>query len=389
MSEPILLLVVDDQKANRDARTRVLEEGGYCTQEAPTGLEALAKIRELHPAMVLLDVDLPDISSLEICRKIRNAPETADTVILQISASAVSPSQRAAGLTNGADGYLMEPVDAEVLLATVNALLRMRTAERRLHQLNESLHQSNEALSRANEALLRSNDDLMRFSYSASHDLQEPLRTIHCFTDLLKRDYQGQLDDRAAQYLYHIQSGVERMGNLIRGLLSFASVAHSESNDCIIDLKVVLQAALENLGLAIAETKAEITCEELPLVIGNEVLLTQLFQNLLSNAIKYRGAERPLKIHIGVECTRGNFVCCLITDNGIGVEPQFHNRIFAPFSRLQESDAGGSGIGLTTCRRIVERLGGAIWLESAGRDQGCTFYFTLRTSDGNHGQDTI
>ena len=202
-----VLLNVDDHEAGRYARSRLLLDAGYRVEEAINGFDALAKVDRLRPSLVLLDVHLPDISGLEVCRRIREHPQSAHTAVLQITASATSNLQRVMGLDNGADAYLVEPVDSEVLLATVRALLRMRRAEEELQRANEALQESANSLAAANSALRLSNEDLQRFSYAAGHDLQEPLRTIRSFATLLSRHYRDRLDKDADQWLKFIEEG--------------------------------------------------------------------------------------------------------------------------------------------------------------------------------------
>src|SRR5687767_8876994 len=167
------LLNVDDFEPGRYARTRLLQQAGYTVFEASNGTDGLALVRRKRPALVLLDVNLPDISGLEVCRQIKQDSETSSTMVLQISASAIAPSDWVSALDTGADTYLVEPVPPPVLLATVRALLRIGHAER--------------ALQKANSELARSNEDLAAFATIASHDLQEPLRTINTMTSLLVR----------------------------------------------------------------------------------------------------------------------------------------------------------------------------------------------------------
>jgi light-regulated signal transduction histidine kinase (bacteriophytochrome) len=274
-------------------------------------------------------------------------------------------------LDNGADTYLIEPVDADVLLATIRALLRMRKAE-------EELHQSNEALQSANAALVRSNEDLQRFAHVVSHDLQEPLRTVSSFSSLLDRRYRGQLDNEADTFLKYIQRGTEEMSSLIEKLLVYAQVGQQrEDTEDRVEMEEAFAWAMDNLKEAISEAGGSVTHDPLPAVRGDETQLAQLFQNLIGNALKFRRLEEPVHIHASARNGSDSTVIFSISDNGIGIPPEYHQRIFTEFSRLHGKEIRGSGIGLATCQRIVERHGGRIWVESAGAGKGATFRFVL------------
>jgi signal transduction histidine kinase len=366
-----MILNVDDHEAARYVRSRLLTKAGYTVQEAATGTEALELSTALRPRLVILDVNLPDISGLEVCRRIKTNPLTASTPVLHLSASAITSADHVGGLDNGADTYLIEPVDADVLLATIRALLRMRKAE-------EELHQSNEALQSANAALVRSNEDLQRFAHVVSHDLQEPLRTVSSFSSLLDRRYRGQLDNEADTFLKYIQRGTEEMSSLIEKLLVYAQVGQQrEDTEDRVEMEEAFAWAMDNLKEAISEAGGSVTHDPLPAVRGDETQLAQLFQNLIGNALKFRRLEEPVHIHASARNGSDSTVIFSISDNGIGIPPEYHQRIFTEFSRLHGKEIRGSGIGLATCQRIVERHGGRIWVESAGAGKGATFRFVL------------
>jgi two-component system sensor histidine kinase/response regulator len=365
-----MILNVDDHEAGRYARSRLLKQAGYEVAEAGTGKRALELAGSLRPPLVLLDVNLPDISGLEVCRRIKSDPQLGSTLVLQVSASAVTSGDRVGGLDNGADAYLIEPVDAEVLLATVRALLRMRKAESDLAEVNK-------ALQMANNLLVRRNEDLQRFAYAASHDLQEPLRTISNFTGLLDKRYRGQLDAGADQILTYIQQGAARMSTLIHGLLIYEQAGQESGAEWpSVDLSQVLAWTLKDLEHSIAESGATVTYDPLPRVRGHAVLLSQLFQNLIHNGLKYHKAEEAARIHVTGKKTQ-NATEVAVSDNGVGIPSEYHRMIFAPFQRLHGGESPGFGIGLATCQRIVERHGGRIWVEGAGLGAGSTFYISL------------
>ena len=366
-----MILNVDDHEPGRYARTRLLKQAGYEVAEASTGNEALELITSLGPSLVLLDVNLPDMNGLEVCRRIKSDADLSSILVLQVSASAITSEDRVGALDNGADAYLIEPVDSDVLLATVRALLRVREAE-------AELAKANGALQEANELLIRRNEDLQRFAYAASHDLQEPLRTISNFAGLLERRYVGRLDAEADQILGFIQQGAARMSTLIQGLLLYeqAGQEHGE-NWTPVDLNQVLTWTLKDLEKSITESNAIVTFDPLPTIRGNAALLSQLFQNLIHNGLKYHKPDEPARIHISSQNKTQDMVEIAVSDNGIGIPVKFQKIIFSPFQRLHGAESPGFGIGLATCQRIIERHGGRIWLESPNRYAGTTFYFSL------------
>jgi PAS domain S-box-containing protein len=233
-----------------------------------------------------------------------------------------------------------------------------------------------EALARQASELARSNADLQQFAYVTSHDLREPLRGMISFSQLLAQRYRAQLDEEADRCLEYIVSGAYRMKGLIDSLLTYSRVINVEM---IPFARVPLDSAVHwasmNLQTLIEETRASVTHDELPTVIADHVQLVQLFQNLISNAIKYRQPQSPPQIHVSAELTPEH---CLVSvrDNGIGIDPKYAERIFGVFKRLHGSEIPGTGIGLAICKRIVQKHGGNIWVESKP-GEGATFRFTL------------
>ena len=228
------------------------------------------------------------------------------------------------------------------------------------------------------EDLRRSNTELEQFAYVASHDLQEPLRKVASFCQLIERRYKGQLDERGEQYIEFAVDGAKRMQQLINDLLAFSRVGRAGSDFAPVDLEQVLAQAERQLELALDDVDAVVTHDPLPTVDGDHSLLVQLFQNLVGNGVKFRGTEAP-RVHIGVTRSAEHpdmweFSC---SDNGIGIEEQYQDKIFVIFQRLNDRTAyAGTGIGLAMCRKIVEHYGGRIWLDTGFR-AGAKFCFTL------------
>jgi PAS domain S-box-containing protein len=223
--------------------------------------------------------------------------------------------------------------------------------------------------------LKRSNQELEQFAYVASHDLQEPLRAITGFTQLLRQDYQNQLDESAQEYMSYIVDGATRMRQLIQDLLTYCRLGTDHQEFLPIDCNAVVRQAIANLEVAIADSNATVTHESLPTIKANKTQLIQLFQNLISNAVKFRHDEPP-QVHIYAQLRNQEWLFC-VRDNGIGIESKYLTRIFDVFKRLHSrTEFSGTGIGLAICKKIIERHGGSIWAESQP-GLGTTFYFKI------------
>lgn len=237
-----------------------------------------------------------------------------------------------------------------------------------------------EAFARQAAELTRSNADLQQFAYATSHDLQEPLRAMSSFSQLLAKRYRGQLDAEADLFLEYIISGAMRMRGVIDSLLVYARVANIDVLPPVaVALETPLLSAVMNLQSALEETRGSVTHERLPRVVADSVQLTQLFQNLVGNAIKYRKAEEPPRIHVSAQERESDYVIS-VKDNGVGVDPIHAEDIFGVFKRLHGANIPGAGIGLAICKRIVENHGGRIWVESTP-GLGATFVFTIPRRD--------
>jgi PAS domain S-box-containing protein len=230
-------------------------------------------------------------------------------------------------------------------------------------------------LQRVNDELRRANADLQQFAYAAAHDLQEPLRNIALYAQLLAMRYEGQLDEQGDEILAATRDSAVRMQMLVQDLLTYAHVAGGDRAAAAVDCNAVLQAALRNLDAAIVESGAVVTSGPLPEIRAHESNMIEVFQNLIGNAIKYRGPRLP-RIHVSAEQQSGVWIFS-ISDNGMGIPPEYQDRIFGVFKRLHGREIAGTGIGLAICKRIVERYGGRIWVESAGEGKGATFRFTI------------
>ena len=298
----------------------------------------------------------------------------------------------------GAPGILqdLDSVEGQLkksLAATFNILedfygdrLHAEQIQKALINILEDLNESAAELRKAHDVLeirvrertaelARSNAELEQFAYVASHDLQEPLRMVSSYVQLLQRRYQGKLDADADEFIEYAAEGSLRMQRLLNDLLAYSRVGTRGKAFKDVSLEIVLSEVLDNLQLRIRESGAAVTHGPLPIVFGDPGQLVQLFQNLLENALKFRARDLP-KIHItaGIDNRR---CTCRVEDNGIGIAPEYSSRIFEIFQRLHtRKEYPGTGIGLAVCKRIVDRHGGTIWVESQP-GAGATFCFTI------------
>jgi len=243
-----------------------------------------------------------------------------------------------------------------------------------------ALKKAEEILKLKLEELRRSNEELEQFAYVSSHDLQEPLRMISSYLQLLQRRYQGKIDDKADKYICYAVDGAARMQNLINDLLEFSRVTTRAGEPQPTDSELVLNQVQSNLDLYIKQNKATVSYDPLPEVLADNTQLAQVFQNLVINGIKFHGEEVP-KVHVSAEKKEKEWVFS-VQDNGIGINPQYSEKIFEVFKRLHKKEEyPGTGIGLAICKKIVERHSGCIWVESE-LGKGSTFYFTLPVNAG-------
>ena len=272
------------------------------------------------------------------------------------------------GLRKGGEVF---PAEASISKLTVGGT-RVYTAV--LRDVSER-RRAEEALNTQAQELARSNADLEQFAYVASHDLQEPLRMVASYTQLLARRYKDQLDDDAREFIAYAVDGVTRMQALINDLLAYSRAGSRTSDPVPTDLNAVLQRVLVALTAAIEESGAEVTSDPLPTLPVDGSQIAQVLQNLIGNAVKFRGAE-PLRVHVSAAHAAGVWDVS-VRDNGIGIAPEFAERIWVIFQRLHSrAEYPGTGIGLAICKKIVERHGGRIWVQPAP-DGGSDFHFTL------------
>jgi PAS domain S-box-containing protein len=297
------------------------------------------------------------------------ARSAAEALAQQIGTGLELIGHRKDGVEFPIELMLSPLVSAEGTLVT--AAIRDVSARR---QAEEAARQA-AALERKSAELTRSNDDLRQFAYVAAHDLQEPLRMVSSYTRLLADRYKGQLDAKADTYIDLAFDGAQRMQRLIEDLLVYCQVETAGNELHETSTEKALARALANLEGAIAESAAVVTHDPLPTLVADPAQLSQLFQNLVGNAIKYRGVDPP-RVHVAARLAAGEWVIS-VRDNGLGIDPRYFDKIFLMFQRLhRRAIYSGTGIGLSLCKKIAERHGGRMWVESAP-GVGSTFFLAL------------
>jgi signal transduction histidine kinase len=359
------VLLLEDNALDVTLILRALRQSGYevtaFTVQDETAF--VLALREHNPEIILADFNLPGWEGMEAIKVVRR--EGLDIPLIMVS-GALGDVTAVECIKQGATDYVLK-----------DGLVRLPEAIRRALQekhMRQMQRQSEENFARKVAELARSNADLEQFAYVASHDLQEPLRMVAAYTQLLAERYRGKLDETADKFIGYAQEGALRMQVLIQDLLAFSRVGRKEA--CVsVDCNAVMRDVLHVLAPSIEESGATINHSTLPEVWGDTTQMVQLFQNLIGNALKFRTKEPPV-ISIQVERKENEWIFS-VRDNGIGIAPEDAENIFAVFQRLHaRSEYPGNGIGLAICKKIVERYGGKIWVESR-IGSGSTFYFTL------------
>jgi len=408
----IKILLVDDREDNLVSIEAILAEKDYKFIKASSGRQALKiLLTEYDFTLILMDVKMPDLSGFETATMIYEREKLRHIPIIFITAYSYSDEKVYEGYKTGAVDYIYKPIDPQLLrakvavfvdlyrknhqlmqqekkLLAVNNSLELEIAERKRSE--EKIIDLNKQLRENIETLEAANSDLARFAYVASHDLQEPLRKIQTFGDLLKDKYYDIIDDEGRDYVERMQNASKRMQTLIKDILSYSRLTSKDTfKSC--DTKGIIHEILNDLEIAIQEAGAEISFKgNFPEIEGNSSQLRQLFQNIISNALKFSRqggspkilitskVEKGVDVH-GIDISRISHDFCSISikDNGIGFDDQYSEQIFTLFKRLNDSTKyKGTGIGLAICKKIVEQHKG--YISAKGKiNEGALFTITL------------
>ena len=334
------------------------------------------QVRNKTPDLVLADYSVEKWRSMEALDILRL--EGLDIPLILVSKT-LGDVIAVECIKQGASDYVLKDS-----LARLPECVRRALEETRIRQENRLAH---EELRKKADELARSNAELEQFACAASHDLQEPLRMVINYTQLLAERYRGKLGEQGDSFIQYAVDGAARMRTLIQDLMAFSCAGQQEGGLSNTDCNEVVRQALGNLQFAVRESGAIVTSDDLPVVLANAGQLRQVFQNLIGNAIKFRGTETPV-IHIGNEWTGTEWVF-FVRDNGIGIAPANREIVFAVFRRLHtQTEYYGNGLGLAICKRIVERAGGTIWVEPQAA-RGSTFKLTWPAMAPGHSRNIV
>jgi signal transduction histidine kinase len=366
------VLLIEDSPSDADIEISELRRNGFevSADIADMGDEVRKLLAATSYDVILADYNLPNFKGMETIDILREKNLSIPVILVT---GALNSETAVECVKQGITDYVLKDH-----LARLSTSVRRALEETRLRQERA---RAQEQLAQKVEELARSNCDLEQFAYVASHDLQEPLRMVAAYTQLLAERYRGKLDKDADRYIGYAVEGATRMQALLEDLLAFSRVGRNGFVRKPIDANVAVNEALRNLTIAVKENGVTVTRGALPTIVADRVHLVQLFQNLIGNAIKFRGQEAP-RITISAE-KQGEEWAFSLSDNGIGIASEHRDFIFKMFQRLHtRAEYPGNGVGLAICKKIVERHGGRIWVESElGRGSNFRFTFPATAAD--------
>lgn len=356
------ILVVDDRRENLLATEKILRHLHAEIFTANSGNEALSLVLRHRFAVVLLDVQMPEMDGFETAMLMQEHESIQGVPIIFVTAISKEERYASRAAEIGAVDYIFKPINPEILKSKVKVYLDLYVQREHILKLNGRLRQSNE--------------ELERFAYICSHDLQEPARMMNSYAGMLGEKYGAILDEKGRKYLRFITENARQMQKMILDILAFSRVGREELKFELVDCGQILKAVLAKFEDIIARTGARICSGPLPTIKTSPTLMHVLLQNLIGNALKFQDGSRAPQVDIWAEARNGMWQFS-VQDNGIGINPDFQDKVFAIFQRLhRREDYPGTGIGLSTCKKFIELCDGTIWFESAP-GQGAKFFFTL------------
>ena len=372
-AEPGRLLIVDDEATQLKALCDVLKFEGF----APTGFSSAKSALEMLGSrefdLLITDLMMPEMDGIALLEKAREISPNTVTIVMTGHA-AIDTAVRA--MQAGALDYIVKPFKLNAILPVINRALAVRRLRMENKRLAESVDARTRELEHANRELEALNQELKAFSYSVSHDLRSPLRTVQGFCQMYLEDYGSTIPPEGRRLLDHVMSGSKRMGQIIEDLLTLAQLGRQELRRRPLALNPLVERLVADLRNQSPDRKVQVVIAPLGECDGDASLLEQVLVNLLSNAFKFTGKREVALIEVGCQ-HEGDEQVYFVRDNGAGFDPRYLNKLFGIFQRLHTAqEFEGTGVGLSIVQRIVQRHGGRIWAEGSP-DQGATFYFTL------------
>lgn len=360
------LLIVDDNPTNLELLLDTLKDSGFKVLVARDGPSTFQRLSHALPDLILLDVLMPGMDGFEVCRKLKENKATRDIPVIFMT-SLDDTHNKIKGFQVGAVDYVTKPFQQEEVLVRVTTHLILR-------RLQQELQQKNAELARANAELEERNRELDTFAQTVAHELKNPLGLVMGFAEIIAKE--GSLPDDLRRLLEVIAKSGRKMRSIINELLLLAGMRKIEVERAPLDMDVIVSEAQSQLSQMFTEHQAEISIpEEWPVALGHAPWIEEVWVNYLSNGIKYGG--KPPRLQLGA-LTADGMVRFWVQDNGAGLAPAEQTRLFTEFTQLSQVQIRGHGLGLSIVRRIIEKLGGQVGVESTGvPGEGCTFFFTL------------
>ncbi len=364
------ILIVDDTLENLKLLSAMLTKRGYKVRAVRNGLHALQAVKTAPPDLILLDIMMPDMDGYEVCQRLKEDESTRDIPVLFISALGET-GDKLKGFAVGGVDYVTKPFQAEEVLARVCTHLTLRHLMRQLQQANAELAQRIAELEERNA-------ELDAFAHTVAHDIRGPLATILGYSELLEMDYESLTEESRRTCARNLNRSATMLNNIVDALLLLASVRKTDVVAQPLDMGQIVASVCERLKTTLSEYKAELILpEQWPQALGYAAWIEEVWANYIINGCKYGG--KPPRLELGWDQPAdGAFVRFWVRDNGNGISPENQARLFVPFTRLNQVQTKGHGLGLSIVRRIVEKLGGQVGVESEGiPGHGSLFYFTL------------